>query len=353
MNSLHRLVSSVVVITCGLMLACGGGSAMKLQQSQPPDIYVAGFESTNSSPKSAMYWKNGTPVTLGSDFSWANAIFVSGNDVYVAGYDNGGATYWKNGVGVRLPGQTDGREAHSVFVNGNDVYVAGYVAGNQANTAVYWKNGVPVALTDGTNQAQAISVLVSGSDVYVTGWEEKTTQVDPTHIVTYAVAKYWKNGTPVSLTDGLKPAYTSSIFLSGNDIYVAGEACQDTTLDCSLLATYWKNGTQVVLTNQYTTASSVFASGTDVYVAGNHFTGGPDSTSDLWKDGMLTQLSIGQFTAASQIVVSGGDVYVAGAENGIPGASQQVAGYWKNGNFVPLTDGTTFAAGSAMAVVQH
>lgn len=109
----------------------------------------------------------------------------------------------------------------------------------------------------------------------------------------------------------------------------------------------------MVLTNQYTTASSIVASKTDVYVAGNHFTGGDDSSCDLWKDGTLTQLSIGRFTAANQIVISGSDLYIAGAENGNVGNSSQVAGYWKNGDFVSLTDGTHYASGSAMAVVQH
>ncbi len=97
--------------------------------------------------------------------------------MHVVGYElNGGirvAKYWKNGIGTDLTDGTDHAEAFSVFVSGPDVYVAGYDSGS----AVCWKNGIATILSDG---ACALLVFVSGSDVYVAGWEGERI--------------YWKNG---------------------------------------------------------------------------------------------------------------------------------------------------------------
>ena len=349
----------LVIVIAGLAsftLACGSGSNSHTQPPQPPDVYVAGYEVTDSNLDVAKYWKNGTPVVLGGGTygSWATSIFVSGNDVYVAGREGSAnrdiAKYWKNGVAVPLTdGTTGDGYASSIFVEGNDVYVAG-TESLASGIPVYWKNGVAVPLTDGTNGAFAWSIFVAGGDVYVAGYEYKTTQTGPNQYVTNPVAKYWKNGVPTELNDGLTLGIAYSIFLSGTDVYVAGDLCATISAGCDQ-ATYWKNGTPVVLTTQtQTVAASIFASGADVYVAGNDGHTGAN-VAEFWKDGNLTPLVTGSaLSAANQVVVAGIDVYVGGANTD---GSAETAGYWKNGVFTPVGDGTHFATGFAITVVTH
>jgi sulfur transfer complex TusBCD TusB component (DsrH family) len=119
------------------------------------DVYVGGYNINNM----AVYWKNGietrlVPTLAGSFVSAVNGLFVAGNDVYATAYlivpGNGGENapaYWKNGVEVDLPlnGATSGY-ARSIFVSGSDVYAAGWTS---SAGAVYWKNGVETVLSTG------------------------------------------------------------------------------------------------------------------------------------------------------------------------------------------------------------
>ena len=186
--------------------------------------------------------------------SIATSIVVSGSDVFVAGYGaisgnaHDFAIYWKDGSPVFLTDGTQEAVAESIFVDGSDVYVAGWDGG----VAEYWKNGVAVPLNvfDGTNGAEAWSIVVSEGDVYVAGWEYITTQISPTETYTTPVAMLWTNGVPTELSDPLAFGIAHSIFLSGGDIYVAGNTCQENQGPGCDLVTYWKNGTPVVLPGQ-------------------------------------------------------------------------------------------------------
>lgn len=172
------------------------------------DVYVLGGEdggfdsSGNPRPGIAEYWKNGSAVVLSPGFG-GTAICVSGSNVYIAGstdqttetapnsyYEAPVATLLTNGVPTYFTDNLHPSGAQSVFVSGSDVYVAGYTsqtAQEDSPVATYWKNGVAVTLPRSANSStsNANSIFVSGQDVYVSGGDNLTT------------AEYWKDGTLV------------------------------------------------------------------------------------------------------------------------------------------------------------
>ena len=248
-------------------------------------VYTAGFIGYGSNVETVL-WENGTEHKLGPGSG--GSLYVSGNDIYVAGTSGSKATLWKNGAAETLDNNSS--YASSVFVSGDDVYVAGGISGK----ATLWINGA--ALTLSTDDSSASSVFVSGNDVYVAGI-----------IYSNYKAVLWKNGTQQILSNN---AYARSVYVSGNDVYVAGTTNNGTS------ATLWKNGTEQALSDQYSYSYSVCVSGNDVYVAGSI-----SGKATLWKNGTAQTLSDG---SAYSVYVFGNDVYAAGA-----GGNKAIL--WKNG----------------------
>jgi hypothetical protein len=171
------------------------------------DVYVCGTERSATGVLIAKYWKNGVAVDLtnGTTNAEATDINVTGNVVRVVGYEQNSigvktARYWTNGSSTLL---TSGGVANSIYVSGNDVHIAGT---NNASSDIgwHWKNGT---LTDLTNGYGANKIFITGTDVYIAGFDNS-----------YAAA-YWKNGIIVNPSQG---ASASSIYVVNNDIYVAG-----------------------------------------------------------------------------------------------------------------------------------
>ena len=96
-------------------------------------------------------------LTGHDSLSYANAIALDGDDVYIAGAVAGPdlrfhAAYWKNGsVTVLEPDAWS--EAMGIAVFEGDVYVVG---NRSVDTAILWKNNTPTEL--GRGRANAIVV---------------------------------------------------------------------------------------------------------------------------------------------------------------------------------------------------
>ena len=275
------------------------------------DVYMTGYKRfcvSRSCNDHGMFWKNGISVSLDLP-NYPGSLTVSNNDIYIAGSSlyldgtGGNAAYLKNEVKIELPSGSAGSISTAIAVSGNDVYVAGIgITGNVYNgkqkyIAKYWKNGNAINLTDGTKGAKAWSIAVSGNDAYITGmeWNGISYQDDNGNPNQKSIAKYWKNGIPVILSDGTEDAFTKSIAVSGTDVYVAGTEWNGKSYQGAngytyrkSIAKYWKNGRPVNLTNgtENAEAKSIAVSGNDVYVAGT-----VNGYATCWKNGVAVKLS--------------------------------------------------------------
>jgi hypothetical protein len=355
------------------------------------DVYVVGartYDDTDNYPCATLWRNRGKSVRLaaspdlhGSD---ASSVFVSAaGDVYVAGSIGGYSSeisvpvLWKNSEPpVRLLGAGEGGYAHSVFVSdAGGVYVAGEYAWNDGGDctqgAWLWKNGAVTRLPHG---AAANSVFVSGNDGYVAGfgnvdwsgsWLEPLNWFDCRAIV-------WKNNELIFYCEdivGVGPfgmvteSAANSVFVSSaGDVYVAGDTrssipASETEEGWSYhimpMTTVWKNGEAdhyALGADQYLSVGySVYVSGNDVYVAGVEQTDVDTSreglsfgqTAALWKNGVLLHLDDMYGTkyfpseARSVFVSAAGDVYVAGDMPSSEAGWR--TGLWKNGVGIPVS----------------
>ncbi len=159
------------------------------------DVYCAGTDNNLNNNVLPVYWKNGVehflPIQSASGNGGANAMFISGTDVYFAGQDGQKAVYWKNGVENFLPMNSNVAYAGAMAISGTDVYFAGV----DFRSAVYWKNGVETTLplASGSSTSSSIAgIAVVGSDVYIAGNEANVNWSNGAFSAN--VAEYWKNG---------------------------------------------------------------------------------------------------------------------------------------------------------------
>ncbi|MBS1669374.1 MAG: hypothetical protein JST58_18530 [Bacteroidetes bacterium] len=281
------------------------------------DVYISGFEVNSNGIDVAKYWKNGQAVILsdGTNNEIAYGIAVSGNDVFVLGtiFSNNGSTRkvreWVNGVGytgnLDLTNNNTGIDSYALTVSNGIFSAAGISNNNDGSTsAIYWSHTLPFAwiapttITTGT----AFGIAASGSDVYICG--SVKSQTAPFY---NTMAYYWKGNLPFPLTDGTKGAGAFGICLSGTDVYVCGyEQTGPSSGSYPQIAKYWKNGTARALGNGSisTYGRSIFVSNSDIYVCGGDSYKVGSTTYNhgyLWKNGAVIDSTVnnGQMVAVA------------------------------------------------------
>ena len=266
-----------IAIALTAMVAVGCKSSPK---ETVYDVYVAGSEAHDPFWKTEL-WVNGKSASAPSADGGLKAVFVSGNDIYVAGSEvlEGGssmsAALWKNGVAVPLTPSGRVSYAHSVFVSGSDVYVVGYAQQKDTGTwcATLWKNGKPKTLSDAPSGAY--SVFVSGQDLYISGYEKDETTGN-------LHATLWRNDEVIKLKSSAKHTSANAVYVEGRDVYAVGYKM---TSDAKMFAMLWRNGTRTKLSSsgaEKADALSVYVIDDNVYVVGTEKKGGKD-VAMLWK----------------------------------------------------------------------
>jgi hypothetical protein len=339
----HCNKSVVLIIPLILALAsCKKSGNQTLMATSAVDVYVVGTVTGSNGNTVATYWKNGVAIKVADSLSNSNAlgIVIEGNDIYLFGYiEKSGylnaAAYWKNGVLTTL---TDGKlesQINSLSVNSGTVLAAGVI-----NTkAALWINGTQQVLQGvSVPYSSAEGIAVSGGNIYVAGYL--------TGVNVNNSAVVWEDGNPTVLTGGgdTVNSIATAIAINGNDIYEAGSINDR--------ATYWKNGTPVKLsadTSFSNTANDIVVNGSDVYVSMNRSRIG-GYTSSYWKNGKETILSnpATDGYATTTIAINGTDVYVATTTR--TSGNLFEATYWKNGIAVEL--GTNSRA-NGIALMTH
>lgn len=86
MKKINIKALALIFVISILFLSCSKNDVVENQVST--NVYAAGYE-YNGTHNVAKYWKNGIPVDLthGSNNAELTSIYISGNDIYAAGYE--------------------------------------------------------------------------------------------------------------------------------------------------------------------------------------------------------------------------------------------------------------------------
>jgi hypothetical protein len=277
----------------------------------------------------------------------ARGVFVDDKGVHVVGQHidmsvpYGLPAYWLNGAMTALQADIPaGRlgNAYGVATGNGHVYVAGNVPNPSSNffDARLWVDGVPTALegVDGSMTTVAMGAYLHGSDVYAYGGDYNP-QTSERHCI------IWKNGARLASTSFLVGNYiTDFAIVRDGTMYALCSGFSDE--GCGLFKVNPNTGSfEVVRIGSGRAAlTSLYVDGNDVYVAGYDFDSNPNPFWVLWKNSQAQRLTtpddwnVGIWGPLAVSVLNG-TVYVTGwvpvRLSGSPPNYESRICLWRNG----------------------
>jgi hypothetical protein len=228
------------------------------------DVYYGGSNGDHH----PVIWKNSTPQVLSNDAGCVTNLKTANNKLYACGYVNNKPVYWVDGQMVQLPVNSGDEyaiiQAKAIFISGNDIYVAGtkYLSQSSGDGAYLWKNGVLQMLSD--KPADACDVCVIGNTVYVVGSEEYQSP----GYEGFQKSVMWVNGAirDIQVNTSLGSKAIAVAELNGKP-YVVLEGWVGDAWYGSYQGFAWYNE-QVTNLSACQSPKDVFVHGSDVYIAG-------------------------------------------------------------------------------------
>jgi hypothetical protein len=324
---LIHILTAALASMAAVFVSCSGGGG-----GHAHDVYVAGTFGL---------LKNGVSQ---SGYGSARSVFVTDNgDIFVAGSSNGQAILWQNGASQTLyygsyGTPNGGSVACSVCVSWYDVIVVGYAYYGGQCYGMIWDGNTGGLISRWYNQngynLALLSVYYRGDDHYAAGY----TWNNNGYYNRLLVKNSFQSQTLNTNSDGY---IAESVYVSKtNNVYVAGSNRNGGK------GVIWKDGIIQTesLGSAYTSLSSIFVSDNGVYVAGDEDYNNVWNAM-VWKDGkLLYRLQPGsqQHALAQSVFVSGKDVYAAGYEYD-DNSSNRTALLWTNGKRQVLGAGTAYS----------
>jgi len=393
------LTTTAMMMFMVMFVSCSGEKSWL--EELFPDVYTVGYEYNERGVMVATLWKNKkkTQLSKGIKDAEANTVFVTDNhDVYVGGWeveylpefkdDFWVAKVWKNGQEhFAFPDAYMGDIGYdatpflSVFVSGNDVYLAGHELADfeieldgEPITLESWF--VPLVLKnnrryydfgDGSDIINTVSghaetIFVYGNDVYVGGYGHIYWELNPDDNMwlSYSAPLIWKNGSLLyQLSSNMGAVFSLSVdkdhvYAAG---YVEGAKWPQNDPNNNRYAQLWIDGAAAYIGSgtSLSSASSIHVSGDDIFIALYEHDGN-NRIAKYWKGNKNNSISSQPFYSTMHtygigrsygIYGHGGNVYSVGSESH---GNYDVAKFWINGEPYTISDGNRNAQAWSIAV---